>query len=49
MIDIAFSTGKEATDEELAALLNLPIKKIKAIKTRIYETQTIKEAIEDSK
>ncbi len=32
MIDIAFSTGKEATDEELADLLNLPIKKIKAIK-----------------
>lgn len=32
MIDITFSTGKEATDEELAKALNLSIKKIKAIK-----------------
>jgi len=32
MIDISFSTGKEATDEELALALNLPEKKIRAIK-----------------
>ena len=35
MIDISFSTGKEATDEELAKALNLPEKKIKAIKKAI--------------
>lgn len=32
MIDISFSTGKEASDEELSLILNLPVKKIKAIK-----------------
>ena len=32
IVDISFSTGKEPSDEQLALALNLPIKKIKAIK-----------------
>ena len=32
MVELTFSTGKEPTEEELAVAMNLPLKKIKAIK-----------------
>ena len=38
IIELTFSTGKEPTDEELSAILNLPLKKIKSIKKAIIPT-----------
>ena len=37
IVDMSFSTGKEPTDEELSLILNLPIKKIKAIKKAMIQ------------
>ncbi len=38
MIDISFSTGKEPSDEELASVLELPVKKVRAIKKAMIPT-----------
>ena len=38
IIELTFATGKEPTDDELSAILNLPLKKIRSIKKAIIPT-----------
>lgn len=38
IVEMTFSTGKEPTDEELSQTLNMPLKKIKAIKQAMLPT-----------